>query len=164
VLSYKQEKPYLESAPQPLRDVALLMLDTGLRVGEALALRWSEVRLEPASGARFGFLHVRDDKSKFSKRNVPLTKRVGAMLRTRKAAASAVWIFVSHRGGLFSVDALGKMLGEVRKALKLSKEFVLHSLMLTRLGESGADAFAIMHVAGHSTVVVSLYSSQSGVR
>ena len=33
VLSYKQEKPYLECAPQPLKDIALLMLDTGLRVG-----------------------------------------------------------------------------------------------------------------------------------
>jgi len=50
------------------------------------------------------------------------------------------------------------MHGSVRKALNLSKEFVLHSLrhsMLTRLGESGADAFTIMRVAGHSTVVVS---------
>jgi integrase len=174
VLSYKQERPYLEAAPQPLRDVALLILDTGLRVGEVLSLRWSDVRLEPASGARFGFLHVRDGKSKFSKRNVPLTERVSAMFRARKTAASAVWpnasgvlqaedgtlpwIFVSHRGGPFSVDTLGKMHGSIRKALKLSKEFVLHSLrhsMLTRLGESGADAFTIMRVAGHSTVVVS---------
>ena len=65
---------------------------------------------------------------------------------------------MSHRGSPFSVDTLGKMHGEVTKALKLSKEFVLHSLrhsMLTRLGESGADAFTIMRLAGHSTVVVS---------
>jgi integrase len=67
------------------------------------------------------------------------------------------WIFVSHRGGPFSIDT-GKMHGSVREALKLSKEFVLHLLrhsMLTRLGESGADAFTTMRVAGHSTVVVS---------
>jgi hypothetical protein len=31
VLSDKQERPYLEAAPQPLADVALLMLDTGMR-------------------------------------------------------------------------------------------------------------------------------------
>lgn len=37
-------------------------------------------------------------------------------------------------------------------------EFVIHSLrhtMLTRLGESGADAFTIMRIAGHSSVTVS---------
>ena len=39
-----------------------------------------------------------------------------------------------------------------------SPDFVLHSLrhtMLTRLGESGVDAFTIMRIAGHSSVVVS---------
>jgi integrase len=46
----------------------------------------------------------------------------------------------------------------VRDTLKLSKEFVVHSLrhtMLTRLGEAGADAFTIMKIAGHSSVIVS---------
>jgi integrase len=35
---------------------------------------------------------------------------------------------------------------------------VLHSLrhtMLTRLGESGVDAFTIMRIAGHSSITVS---------
>ena len=39
-----------------------------------------------------------------------------------------------------------------------SPDFVLHSLrhtMLTRLGESGVDAFTIMRIAGHSSIVVS---------
>src|SRR5215467_1290606 len=47
---------------------------------------------------------------------------------------------------------------DVRTALKLPADFVLHSLrhtMLTRLGESGADAFTIMRIAGHSSVTVS---------
>jgi integrase len=37
-------------------------------------------------------------------------------------------------------------------------DFVLHSLrhsMLTRLGESGVDAFTIMRIAGHSSIIVS---------
>ena len=37
-------------------------------------------------------------------------------------------------------------------------DFVMHSLrhtMLTRLGESGVDAFTIMRIAGHSSVMVS---------
>src|SRR5262245_26781912 len=49
-LSAKQESAYLAACPPPLRDCSLLMLDTGLRVGEALALEWRDVRLAPESG------------------------------------------------------------------------------------------------------------------
>ena len=46
----------------------------------------------------------------------------------------------------------------VRDNLKLSRDFVVHSLrhtMLTRLGEAGAEVFTIMRIAGHSSVTVS---------
>ena len=46
----------------------------------------------------------------------------------------------------------------VRTLLKSPEDFVLHSLRHTfgtRLGESGADAFTIMRLMGHSTVTVS---------
>ena len=42
--------------------------------------------------------------------------------------------------------------------LKLPEEIVLHSMrhtILIHLGESGADAFTIMKIAGHSSVTVS---------
>jgi len=47
---------------------------------------------------------------------------------------------------------------DFRKTLKMPEEFVLHSLRHTygtRLGESGADAFTIMRLMGHSSVTVS---------
>lgn len=40
----------------------------------------------------------------------------------------------------------------------LPKDFVIHSLrhtIPTRLDESGMDAFAIMRIAGHGSIVVS---------
>ena len=51
VLTYEQEKLYLGSAPQSLHDLALMILDTGLRIGEALNLEWPDVRIQPAAGA-----------------------------------------------------------------------------------------------------------------
>jgi len=86
----------------------LLLLDTGLRLGEALSLEWAQVKLEPAQGAKFGHL--------------------------------------------------GQQHARVRTLLKMPADFVLHSLRHTfgtRLGESGADAFTIMRLMGHSTVTVS---------
>jgi integrase len=51
VLTHEQERLYLEKASQPLHDVALLVLDTGLRIGETLALTKSDIKLEPVNGA-----------------------------------------------------------------------------------------------------------------
>jgi integrase len=56
------------------------------------------------------------------------------------------------------VSSLDHAHAEVRNALRMSREFVLHSLRHsygTRLGEAGADAFTIMRLMGHSSVTVS---------
>lgn len=41
VVDHDTEGTYLAACPQPLQDAATLMLDTGLRVSEALNLRWT---------------------------------------------------------------------------------------------------------------------------
>jgi integrase len=62
-----------------------VLLDTGLRLGELLILDWTQVRIEPAKGARFGFLTVLSGKAKSGKpRNVPLSKRVVELLKRWK--------------------------------------------------------------------------------
>jgi hypothetical protein len=63
VLTHAQESLYLDIAAQPLRDMATHILDTGLWIGEALVFKWPDTRLEPASGAKWGYIHVRDGKS-----------------------------------------------------------------------------------------------------
>lgn len=158
VLSHQRERIYLEMAPQPLHDFAMLDLDTGLRVGEALALRWSEIHLEPANGAKFGFLHVKEGKSRFAKRNVPLTARVRAMLAGRSARAQTPWVLTGESETQIPVSSLDHAHARLRKALKMTTDFVLHSLRHTygtRLGEARADAFEIMRLMGHSSVTIS---------
>lgn len=159
VLAPEIEEFYLAAAPQPLQDIALLLVDTGLRVGEALGLRWADVHLKTAPGSKFGYVHVRDGKSKFAKRDVPLTPRAIDMLVRRRRAAFSAWVFVNDGGdGPWLGTSLNHQHQRARKTLKLSAEFVLHSLrhtMLTRLGLSGADVFTIKQIAGHSSVTVS---------
>ena len=158
ILTHAQERLYLEMAAQPLKDVAALILDTGLRIGEALALEWPDIHLEPASGAKFGYLRVRDGKSRFARRNVPLTARVCAMLESRKAEFKGLSVFAESAARPMLNSSLDHLHREQRVALKMSGEFVLHSLRHTygtRLGEAGADAFTIMRLMGHSSVTVS---------
>jgi integrase len=158
VLSSQQEKLYLSKVAQPLHDPAVLMLDTGLRIGEAISLQWSDIRLEEIRGAKFGLLQVRNGKSKNAKRYVPLTSRVREMLASRLSSRSE-WVFPGNSSDSPILGtSLDHLHSKVRKALSLPSDFVLHSLrhtMLTRLGEAGVEAFTIMRIAGHSSVTIS---------
>ncbi len=67
-------------------------------------------------------------------------------------------VFADEYGNRLLVNSLGHVHARARKQMKLSAEFVLHSLRhtyLTRLGLAGADAFTIMRLAGHSSITVS---------
>jgi integrase len=158
VLSPLHEPAYLAACPMPLADVSLLLLDTGLRLGEALSLEWPQVKLNPARGAKFGYLTVSPGKAKNGRgRNVPLSERVVAMLRSREPQGSGL-VFRREDGSEFTQSTLDYHHAAVRKLLKMPSDFVLHSLRHTfgtRLGEAGADAFTIMRLMGHSTVTVS---------
>jgi integrase len=153
---WSDEKAYLRAAPQPLRDVAILILDTRLRIGEALPLERSNVHLQPVNGARFGYIQVRQSKSK--KRNMPLTDRAQAMLAARLADTQSRYVFPSESGQPYLVTSLDHLHSEVRAKRQLPKDCVVHSLRHTygtRLGEGRADAFMIMKLMGHSSVTVS---------
>lgn len=150
VLARDTERNYLEFAPEPLKDMALLILDTGLRIGEALNLLWSDVHLEPVGSARFCCLQVRSGKTRNAKRAIPLTSRVSSMLNDRLRIGPRVFNCCA--------STVQHQHQRLRESLGFGDEFVIHSLrhtMLTRLGESGADAFAIKRIAGHSTITVS---------
>ena len=158
VLTHPQEQLYLTTAPQPLRDAALLLIDTGLRLGEAVALEWKDVYLEPINGAKFGYICIRDGKTKNAKRNVCLTARLKAVLQKRKIESDSRWVFPGRLNKPIQGTSLDHLHAKVRKFLGLTKEFVLHSLrhtLLTRLGQSGTDAFTIMRIAGHASVTIS---------
>ena len=181
VLSRKQEEIYLAACRQPLQDIAVLMLETGLRIGETINLEWTDIILEPVNGARFGFLRVREGKSKNARRVIPLTDRASAMLSSRresgksgarkrkqhKVEAQRVsrFVFANREGNSYVGTSLNHLHRDVcapkvegKRHPIFPADFVLHSLrhtMLTRLGESGVDAFTIMRIAGHSSIVVS---------
>jgi len=158
VLSYQQEKTYLEAAPQPLKDVAILLLETGLRLGEALSLKWTDIELDAANGKKLGYLFVREGKSKNARRHVSLTSRAQQMLVNRSLESKSGYVFANYAGNPYLVTSLDHLHKRVRADLQLPNDCVIHSLrhtFLTRFGEAGADAFTIKKGAGHSSVTIS---------
>jgi len=169
VLDPKTEQTYLAACPSLLRDAATVLVDSGLRLGEAVALRWSDIHLEPAGDGRYGWLYVRDGKSKNATRTVPLTLRANSVLKDRMKGATSEWVFPGdspdqHILGTSLAHMHAKVCRPPKKGKgqekdhRFPKEFVLHSLRhtaLTRLGEARADSFTIKRVAGHFSVTVS---------
>jgi integrase len=158
VFSDSQEAAYLAIAPQPLRDAAVILLDCGLRVGELLRLKWSDVCLEPVADMPYGCLRILRGKSRNAPRELPITSRVRAILETRQAGNKSPFVFTNESGsGPLSVFTLEAQHARIRKILKLDGA-VIHSFRhtcATRLGEDGLDAVAIMHFMGHGSLSVS---------
>jgi integrase len=79
----------LAALPEPSRSLAHLLVFTGLRIGELLALRWRDVDLERC-GLRVTQSvyegHFDEPKSKRSKRSVPLGVKSIEILAARKPA------------------------------------------------------------------------------
>jgi integrase len=176
VLDREKEAKYLAACPPTLRDVATLLIDSGLRLGEAVALKWTDI-LKPNGDDRYGWIQVRDGKSKNARRTVPITPRVRDLLTERAKNAKSEWIFPGDKPerpicgtSLAHIHAkvcrpfvtengkLVKVNGKPVKKFLFPEDFVLHSLrhtFLTRMGEVGANPFTIMKTAGHSSVTIS---------
>ncbi|WP_161570833.1 tyrosine-type recombinase/integrase [Granulicella sibirica] len=166
VLSHQEEARYLAACPPLLRDVASIMLDSGLRIGELLNLRWEDIRFDPTGAARFGSLRVTSGKSRNAQRTLSLTARASRVLFARRKVSKSPFVFPGKSlEAPILVTSLNHLHSKVREPLLQGKriqefpaEFVLHGLrhtFLTRLGEAGTDAFTIMRLAGHSSVTVS---------
>jgi integrase len=159
IVTHEEERNYLRVTKQPLRDIATLIVDTGMRPEEVFRMRWENLHLKPTGEGKFGHVFNPYGKTKYARRNIPLTARVKALLEMRHEAQDKPkdgWAFPAptKTGRVESVKS------QHRRALKDSKvkPFVLYSLrhtMLTRLGESGGEAFTIQKIAGHSSAVIS---------
>jgi len=80
------------------------------------------------------------------------------MLVNRSLESKSEYVFANQWGEPYLVTSLDHLHKKLRVDLQLPEDFVIHSLrhtLLTRFGETGADAFTIKKVAGHSSVTIS---------
>jgi integrase len=158
VVTVQEEARYLAVAPPLLASVAAILADTGLRPDECHRLRWEDITWV---NGRNGTLLVTHGKTAAARRVLPMSPRVRSVLEQRWVATgrpSEGWIWPAPtKTGHIDHSSLKK---QHTKTMKLSgvRPFVLYSLrhtFLTRLGESGCDAWTLARVAGHSSVAIS---------
>jgi integrase len=160
VLARDREGEYLDACPEFLRNWSTLAIETGMRRKELQSLKWPDVHFEPVGNARCGYVHVRGTKSKYSKRNIPLTATAQMVLLRQRQISKCEYVFTLDTDTTkpASVSTMNHCHERVRDVLGFPREFVLHSLRHTfgtRLGENRTDVFAIQRLMGHSSITVS---------
>ena len=179
VVTPKEEARYLAAAPEMLSVVAAVLLDTVLRPEECFRLRWESITW---TNGRFGSLIVTHGKTAAARRVLPMTPRVRNILETRWGNTGNPvegWIWpAATRSGHVEPSSFRKQHATTFKTIaadaakhnqKPVRPFVLYSLrhtFLTRLGESGCDAWTLARIAGHSNISMSsryVHPSESAV-
>lgn len=152
VLTYAEERKYLDSASPLLRDVATVILETGLRPGEVFNLRVGDVHLFAATP----FIRVSGGKTENAARDVGLTPKALDALRRRRAQAEGSFIFPSRIGNGHDWNRpMNELEPAHQKALQKSgvAPFRLYDLRHTfasRAVEAGMDSLTLKALMGHA--------------
>jgi integrase len=159
---------YLSAASPLLADVATILAETGMRPDECYRLRWEDVTWV---NGRNGTLLVTHGKTAAARRVLPMTLRVRKVLETRwndagKPLEGWLWPADSKSGRIDHSSLKKQHTKAFRTVNQLAQKnelpritpFVLYSFrhtFLTRLGQSGCDAWTLARIAGHSSIAIS---------
>jgi type 1 fimbriae regulatory protein FimE len=129
--------------------LVLLMYRHGLRVSEAVALRWESVDLKA------GLLHVSRLKNGVPSTHPLRGPELRALRQLRRDYPDGPYLFVSERGGPMTDSNVRKMLTRLGQAAKLP--FPTHPHMLRhacgfKLANDGHDTRALQAYLGHRSI------------
>ncbi len=148
VLSFEEQRLYLLAAPQPLRDVAALMLETGCRPEEIYRSQKEDVNFTE------GYLLIPKGKTKAARRKIPLTANAVDFLHRRSLDTAGSFLF-PHQ---FDEDKpMLKVNWQHHQAISKSqvKTFRLYDCRHTyasRMAMSGVDLVTLASLLGHSKI------------
>jgi integrase len=168
--------PPLVAHTQSIKELALwrLLLDSGMRIGEAVALKWTDldgnrVRVERTQSSVGGHLVVGTPKTAASRRTIPLEPETIAALRRHELAQkeermrlglrdTAGWVFTVRGGGMASAGATRRWLDKAiaRAGVSPITPHGLRRTMTVLWLQSGIDVKVVSKRLGHSSVVLTL--------
>jgi len=131
------------------RTLLLLMYRHGLRVSEAIALRWDQVDLSA------GHLAVQRLKNGVPSTHPLRSPELRALRQLRRDWPDMPYLFVSERGGPMTASNVRKL--AARSGLAAKIPFPVHPHMLRhacgfKLANEGHDTRSLQHYLGHKNI------------
>ena len=125
MVTVDDEKPLLAASPRPWKDVLTIMLDSGLRNGDASRMRLENINWDSA------FYFNPRGKTRKARRPVPLSDRVIALLRNiqqEQLGQREGWVFPSKktRAGHIGLSELEHMFRNVARRLGIPDALKLY--------------------------------------
>jgi len=153
VVAPEEERRYLDAASQPLLDVAILMFETGMRPSEVFHLQRDDEDLA------VGFVRIRQGKTTFAQRTIPLTTCARRVLKVRLQDSCGLWLFPKPSGGLGPLGSVRKAHVAALKRAGLEPYFRLYDLRHTaptRMAMAGVDLPTLRELAGHANIQMTM--------
>ena len=149
VLRFDEQARYLAAATPILRDIATLMLETGMRPEEVYRIQPENVNLAG------GFLLIPFGKTKAARRRVPLTAMARNVLTQRKTGLEeAPFLFPCETDAARPIPKVNNAHDRAVKASKVApfRLYDLRHTWATRAAESGIDLVTLAALLGHSKI------------
>jgi integrase len=147
-LTFEEQRIYLDTASQPLRDAAILMLETGMRPEEVYRIKIDNINLDGA------YLFNPYGKTKAAKRKIPINKTALEVIAKRIDQVPGPCLFPSPDDPLKPVLKLNNAhYGALRRSgLKPFRLYDLRHTWATRAAMSGIDLVTLAAMLGHSRI------------
>jgi integrase/recombinase XerC len=156
-LTQKEQKDFvraIERCPSARdRAIAILLLNTGMRISECAALAVDDVLVSE----RKGLLKIRDGKGG-AYREIPLNSHCREAIQNWLTERSRLYsnnldpaFFISNRGCRLSVDSIDHAIRKLAKEAKLEQvsAHTLRHTCLTNLVRQGNDMVLVAQIGGH---------------
>jgi len=153
IVSHEEERRYLEAAHPTLRDVATMIIETGMCPEEVFTIRTENVHLSKK------YLFVPIGKTNFRRRNVPLTERTIEVLKRRLVACKGVYLFPHRLDANRPMIDLHHVHHQAVATAKIWPSFRLYDLRHTfgsRMAMARVDLSTLKELMGHSTITTTM--------
>jgi integrase len=158
VLTPVQVKAIASELPEPYATLIIFLALTGLRIGEAIAIQWTDFDGGMLNVSR-RIYEGKADTLKTEKSNRPIPIPASLMKRVNKLDHSRPWVFASEKGTPVNPgNALRRYVQPIARKLgiKLSGFHDFRHTLATDLINSGVSAKAVSQILGHANVGITL--------